>query len=873
MRTVSALLIVVLVAGPASAANYYVSTTGSDSNSGSSLTSPFLTIQRAASVAQAGDNVYVRGGTYRETVTIANSGTASAPIAFQPYNNEPVTISGLDVLPSGGWSTYSGSTYQSTLSGGASQLFVGGQMMTEARSANSGYTNPLRRAYNTVDSASIQAAPANSTITSAGLGNPSNGTWTGAKMAVLGGVGMVTLGQSITSQTGNTLTFPWPSDYNDVHYNPTAGNPFYLYGSLAAVDAHKEYYYDASQSKLYFNSSVNPNAQTVEVRKRALGFDLGSNSYINVSGFRLMAANINVAGNHNQINNCQVLYPTPFNDDHPGFDTTPGLTISGQYNTLSNSEVAYSWGSGVTVSGSSNTVNNNLVHDVNWYGNDSAGIDISGTSNNSATNNTIYNAGRCGLLNRQASAATITHNEIARYGFLTKDLGATYCVSTDGGGTVIAYNKIHDCLDTTYTGAGVYLDDSSSNFTIHHNLITNVQYGIHLNHSIQNTNVSNNTLWGITGAAVDGGSTPKPTNVNTYNNLANEGTFVGSSTGTNLSTTTDQFVNSAAGNYTLKNGSAAVDAGTVIPGITDGYQGSAPDIGAFESGTTPWTAGASFKTWLAGNQAAAPLTASAVVTPFNVRTTTGSLIAGRTGSSSLTCTRSYLKFDVTGITTTIQSAILRIYENTPPALATGGVGVYAVTSSWDPGSVSYSQPVASTGTAFYDPSNLDLYTEVNVTSIVQGWINNPSSNYGFSLRSDAEGTGYSAKYFEGMYGVTAPQLVTTLAIPGDANLDGRVDVSDLAILAANYRKHVTGGWAQADFNDDGVVDVKDLAILAANYRYGVTSDVVPAYDGLDAEAIELLSLAGVTVAPEPCTLVMLAAALIGALAYAWWKRR
>ena len=109
--------------------------------------------------------------------------------------------------------------------------------------------------------------------------------------------------------------------------------------------------------------------------------------------------------------------------------------------------------------------------------------------------------------------------------------------------------------------------------------------------------------------------------------------------------------------------------------------------------------------------------------------------------------------------------------------------------------------------------------------------------------------------------------------PGDANLDGRVDVSDLAILAANYRKHVTGGWTQADFNNDGVVDVQDLAILAANYRYGVASDVVPGYDGLDATAIELLSLAGVTAVPEPCTLTMLAAALLGALAYTRRRRK
>ena len=81
---------------PVEAANYYVATNGSNTNSGTSLASPFLTIQQAANVAQAGDNVYVRGGTYRETVTVANSGTSSAPITFQPYQNEDVTVTGLD---------------------------------------------------------------------------------------------------------------------------------------------------------------------------------------------------------------------------------------------------------------------------------------------------------------------------------------------------------------------------------------------------------------------------------------------------------------------------------------------------------------------------------------------------------------------------------------------------------------------------------------------------------------------------------------------------------------------------------------------------------------------------------------------------------
>ena len=94
------------------------------------------------------------------------------------------------------------------------------------------------------------------------------------------------------------------------------------------------------------------------------------------------------------------------------------------------------------------------------------------------------------------------------------------------------------------------------------------------------------------------------------------------------------------------------------------------------------------------------------------------------------------------------------------------MSVYAVTSSWTATSVSYSQAVAFTGTEFYNPDNLYLYTDVDITSLVQGWINNPSTDYGLSLRSDAESTNLSAKYFDGMYGVSLPQLIITVPEPG-----------------------------------------------------------------------------------------------------------
>jgi len=56
-------------------------------------------------------------------------------------------------------------------------------------------------------------------------------------------------------------------------------------------------------------------------------------------------------------------------------------------------------------------------------------------------------------------------------------------------------------------------------------------------------------------------------------------------------------------------------------------------------------------------------------------------------------------------------------------------------------------------------------------------------------------------------------------ITGDANLDGRVDVVDLGILATNYGRTASTTWAMGDFNNDGKVDVLDLGLLATNYGF------------------------------------------------------
>lgn len=76
------------------ATQYYVSTSGSDSNPGTS-TQPWRTIQKAANTMVAGDTVIVRSGDYPERVQVSRSGSSGAQITFEAEGK--VTMRGFTV--------------------------------------------------------------------------------------------------------------------------------------------------------------------------------------------------------------------------------------------------------------------------------------------------------------------------------------------------------------------------------------------------------------------------------------------------------------------------------------------------------------------------------------------------------------------------------------------------------------------------------------------------------------------------------------------------------------------------------------------------------------------------------------------------------
>ena len=116
---------------------------------------------------------------------------------------------------------------------------------------------------------------------------------------------------------------------------------------------------------------------------------------------------------------------------------------------------------------------------------------------------------------------------------------------------------------------------------------------------------------------------------------------------------------------------------------------------------------------------------------------------------------------------------------------------------------------------------------VDDNHVVEEWVVQPNPDWETIDIHVPEGTWVS--------GIVVDTISIPHAIPGDANLNGTVDDSDLSCLLNNWDQS-SKTWGQGDFTGEGLVDDSDLNLTLSNWT-GSAGDTAP-----EPAAFSLLSL-------------------------------
>ncbi len=575
---------------------YYVATTGSNSNNGTSPTTPFQTIQYAVNGASAGTRIIVAPGIYREAVAISASGTPTNPIILESQEiattpgANPATIDnsypGLDVVDgTDNWLADPGNPggyYTDLTSYAPSDQVVGVYRDTERIYAYSYY-------------------PYNS-----------------------------------TSNYTNYLNAIYCVDgtANCISTNVVGG-----------------YFYDSAAKRLYIElpDQTDPDLVAVHVlRRNVVGIRLQDASYVIVRGFRVQYVNGGVAvragASATATNNWVERVHTRF--------TNGGVSVGEQYGTGNrvhgtvvqdsvivdtSQQTTWPWvavkqndveSTGIVLAGGSGTIlRRNTVRDVfngidgtiNW-----ALTDTSYNTDTDVADNTITDAGDDGIeLDGAATNLRVFRNTVASTRGAESSNATISTAPISVGPAWLIRNVLLDPqqygVKSSYnapTSAGRLFVYHNTFYGSHGDLFGLLRYTQSNNQTGFTAVYRNNlvvasgaqtTVYGIgllyQDAAADHASPPVTFDVD-YNGYFSNRTCTGScrlfnwlgvdypdltafaaASGqeTHGRWVNPAFVDPVSGNFALQNGSGAIDQGVALLGINDVYSGAAPDLGAIEN--------------------------------------------------------------------------------------------------------------------------------------------------------------------------------------------------------------------------------------------------------------------------------------------------
>ncbi|MCT4590294.1 MAG: right-handed parallel beta-helix repeat-containing protein [Carboxylicivirga sp.] len=613
---------------------YYVSNvSGDDANEGSE-SEPFKTIQHAAEIMESGDICLIKQGVYRETVTPPTGG-----LTFKNFERDYVVVTGLDIVNN--WTHHSGSIYKASVLDSVTMVFVNGKHMDWARYPNHEGNKLSKGDMMEVDLPNANPVDYGKVIMPNEPDFPAN-HWKGGIFHGVAGEGTWWTGLrgQIVSSSGNQLQC---EDYSFNWTRPQSGfgglGRGFIIGAFNAMDTGKEWIWQNEELFYYTEDGQDINSIIVEARVRLAAFDLSDKDNIKLEGLHIKAGNILMpSANNCSIIGCTLKYSGSFAnfyiDGHSQREafgdyeySGAGISIGGKNNLVKDTYVGYSWVTGISLWGDSNTVDNCIVEECNWMGERYSLIQSLG-DDNTITNNSLSRAGRDGIdLGhnefglRYSRRATVKYNTVFNVAYLSPDSGYIYVHHRRGtnelGNSELAYNILNGYHSPTYFSGhgGIYLDGGSSGYTIHHNVIMNCKAGVKSNnikfiHQPNHNFIFNNTFVNVKipvrlNTKEEAKANLGSVQVVAKNNLSTDkkAKYLATELANNLEVSETDLSDIENFKFHLVAGSAAIDAGKVIQdpvwpdetlgvtGITDGFLGLAPDVGAFEFGVEPWKAG------------------------------------------------------------------------------------------------------------------------------------------------------------------------------------------------------------------------------------------------------------------------------------------
>jgi hypothetical protein len=318
------------------------------------------------------------------------------------------------------------------------------------------------------------------------------------------------------------------------------------------------------------------------------------------------------------VDSCNFLYPSCYKRMLGVVDTEPEMTLitGGSYCTVSQCAFRYTDGGAIETSGGTNTIENCYFYHIDYTVTDLSSVMTTirmGGSNNVFRQNTLHRTGASSGIN-PGDLSIVEYNDMYDTGYLQSDGAIVHLMEGQQLDAEIRYNWLHD---SPKYGVRFDGDGDGTQGSMHHNVSWNIKTGHQVkgHHHFVYNNTSFDTEQNSIVILIDlGGNEGTITRNNAADKISGhrqdsyqdypvpgiyDHNWNGYETGGDVRDLLisppayENFEDYSPDQYDFRPNpdSELIDAGIHVEGITDGYVGSAPDLGAYEYGGENWSPG------------------------------------------------------------------------------------------------------------------------------------------------------------------------------------------------------------------------------------------------------------------------------------------